>query len=68
MSNERQGCLVVSDDGSGNFTAIQVPTTKLLLAIREALPYFEEHLVEKERIALSAYPDTSLAEDGDEGT
>ncbi len=67
LDEDGSGYLVVADDESGNFTVIQVPTDKPLIAIREALPYFEEHLVEGEKITLLAYPDTEKAIDPDEG-
>lgn len=57
-SEVEKGCLVVADDGTGNFVGIKVPTSNPLIAIREALPYLEEHVEETDRIKVIAYPDT----------
>jgi hypothetical protein len=66
LDEDGSGCLVVLDNGSGNFTAVQVPTESPMTAIREALPYLEEHVVDDGRVTVMAFPDTSEAIDLDE--
>jgi len=67
LDEDVEGYAVVADNGTGNFTVVQVPTERPYVALREALVYFEEHVEESEKVMLMAYPHTLKAEDNPQG-